>query len=182
MDSIELNKYAGAILAALLVLFGTKTIVDISFKKHPPAKPGYNVEVASTGDSGAKTDEKKDKVEPLGVRLAKADVAKGESQAKKCKACHTFNSGGKNGTGPNLYNIVNRKVAAVDGFAYSKSLTEKGGDWEYGFLECFIKNPKKCLPGTKMAFAGVKKPGQRADLILYLRSLAETPAELPAAN
>ena len=182
MDSIELNKYAGAILAALLVLFGTKTIVDISFKKHPPAQPGYNVEVASTGDTGGQADAKKDEVEPLGVRLASADIGKGESQAKKCKACHTFNSGGKNGTGPNLYDIVNRKLAAIDGFAYSQALIDKGGNWDYEFLECFLENPKKCLPGTKMAFAGIKRPNQRADLILYLRSLAETPAGLPAAN
>jgi cytochrome c len=117
---------------------------------------------------------------PIGVRLAKADVGKGEGISKKCKACHTFVSGGKNATGPNLYDVVNKDIASKGGFSYSSALTEKDGNWSYESLDCFLENPKKCVPGTKMSFAGIKKPDQRADLILYLRSLSNSPAELPS--
>lgn len=182
MDSFELNKFAGGILAALLFLFGTKTMVDIAFEKHPLAKPGFLYEVSDSSEGTDKTGSDKSKtVAPIGVRLAKADVSKGQGISKKCKACHTFNSGGKHATGPNLYNIVNKKVASNGEFAYSSAMTEKGGTWSYEFLECFLETPKKCVEGTKMSFAGIKKPDQRADLILYLRSLSESPVALPSA-
>ena len=91
-----------------------------------------------------------------------------------------MDKGWANNVGPNLYEIINRNLGVVSGFAYSGALKEKGGAWGYPELDAFIAKPKKWLPRTKMAFAGIKKPEQRASLILYLRSLSESPAPLPA--
>lgn len=178
MDAFELNKIAGAVLAALLVVFSTKFMSDIIFHHKAPAKLGYEIEVADakTGSGPAKAPEQ---VAPLAERLKTASIEGGQKLAKKCAACHTFESGGANKIGPNLYGVLDKAIAGVAGFAYSSAMKAKGGNWDYAALECFIENPKKCIPKTKMAFKGIKKPGQRADLILYLRSLSDNPAALP---
>lgn len=179
MDSFELNKMAGAVLFALLVLFGARTISDIIFAPHKPEKPGYEVAVPDHADTDAgKGDDGKDAV-PLAVLLAGGSAEKGQSAAKKCAACHTFDSGGANKIGPNLHGIVGRALASVDGFSFSDALKNKGGSWGYAELDAFLANPKAAVPGTKMAFAGVKKAQERADVILYLRSLGGSPPPLP---
>jgi cytochrome c len=107
-----------------------------------------------------------------------ADAVAGQKVFKKCAACHTNDKGGKNKVGPNLWNIVGDKVAANPGFAYSKAMIAKGeaGDkWTFEELYRYLYAPKKHIPGTKMAFAGVKKDKDRADLIEYLRTLADNP-------
>lgn len=178
MDSYELNKIAGAVLFALLAIFGTKVMADLLFTVPKPEKPGY--EVALQTEGGATAETKTEETVPLGELLKAADADRGQRVAKKCTACHTFDKGGANKVGPNLYAIVGRALGAVDGFAYSGALKGKGGDWGYAELDAFIANPKKWMPGTKMAFAGVKKPTQRADLLLYLRNFADSPAPLPS--
>jgi cytochrome c len=111
--------------------------------------------------------------------LASADVEKGQKGLKKCKACHSFEDGGKNKVGPNLYNIVGRDKAAVSGFSYSSAMKEKGGAWDYEALDAFLSKPKAYLPGTKMSFGGLKKATDRANLIIYLRGLSANPVALP---
>jgi cytochrome c len=105
---------------------------------------------------------------------AYADVEKGAKVFKKCKACHTVESGGKNGLGPNLFNIVGRPAAAIDGFKYSDAMTEAAAGglvWDEANLDEFLKKPKKFIKKTKMSFGGIKKDGKRADLIEYLGTL-----------
>ena len=179
MDGFELNKIAGAVLFALLVLFGTKTLGDIIFTVHAPEKPGYMV--ALPDEAHAKKEMPAADVVPLPALLAKGDAGNGQKLAKKCAACHTFDSGGANKIGPNLHGVVGKALASVDGFSYSKALKGKGGNWGYEELDGFLASPKKFVPGTKMAFAGVKKAQQRADLIVYLRSLGGNPPPLPEA-
>ena len=176
MDAFELNKIAGAVLFALLILFGTKTATDILFKAHKPEKPGYEVAVTETA-TGGEAGEKKAEAVPLAVLLVDADSAKGEKVAKKCAACHTFDKGGANKIGPNLYGVVGRELGAVEGFAYSGALKGKGGSWGYEELDAFIANPKGFIDGTKMAFAGVRqpKPARRPDHC-YLRDQERQPA------
>ena len=112
--------------------------------------------------------------------LATADVAKGEKQAKKCKSCHSFEEGGADKVGPNLWDVVNQPIANNEGYKYSDALTSKSGEtWSYENLDGYLSNPKGWAPGTKMSFAGVKKLQQRADLVAYLRSLSGNPAPLP---
>lgn len=179
MDSFELNKIAGAVLFALLVFFGTRVLTDILFAAHPPEKPGYEValpDAAETDEKAAETTQ----AQPLPVLLAGASADKGERTAKKCSACHTFDAGGPNRIGPNLHGIVGKQLASVEGFNYSEALKTKGGSWGYDELNAFLRSPKGFVPGTKMAFAGIKNDQDRANLILYMRSLGGNPPPLPA--
>ena len=118
-------------------------------------------------------------ITPISALLASADVIAGEKVAKKCVACHTFAEGGQNRIGPNQWDIVNRALGTTEGFAYSEALLAKGGAWDYESLNEFIYNPKKYIPNTKMNFAGIKNDKDRANLILWIRSLSSNPAPLP---
>ena len=179
MDSFELNKIAGAVLGSLVFVMGLGFVSDLVFHSERPDKPGYLIEVATaaTGDAA------KEEVEEvsLAALLADADVGKGEKVVKKCVACHSFDNGGANKVGPNLWDIVNKPAAGVDGFKYSAALTEYGGDntWSFENLDAFLASPKKTVPKTAMAFAGLKKATDRANVLAYLRSLSDSPAPLP---
>ena len=105
--------------------------------------------------------------------LAQGDPAAGEKVFRKCKACHTVEEDGPSRVGPNLYGIVGASVAAVDGFRYSGALSDHGGDWTPDRLAAFLANPRKVVPGTKMSFAGLRKPEDQADVIAYLASLSD---------
>ena len=179
MDAIEVNKIAGAVLFALLVMFGARTASNIIFKVDKPAKPGFEVEVAQAPEPSAKKADSEAAEVPFAALLAQASAERGQAIAKRCAACHTFNKDGANKIGPNLYGVLDRALGAADGYGYSKALKAKGGAWDYQSLDLFLAKPKDFINGTKMAFAGVKKAQQRANLIVYLRTLADSPAPLP---
>lgn len=175
---IETNKIAGAVLSTLLVVMGLNMTAGIVFAPKKPAVPGYDLPsdepvAAAAGPAAAAED-------PIAVRLAKADVARGEKAVGACKACHTFEKGGANKIGPHLYDVYGRNKGAVDGFAYSAAMKGKSAEkWEADQLDGFLKNPKAYMPGTIMAFAGVSRPDTRADMVAYLNSLADAPKPLP---
>ena len=118
---------------------------------------------------------------PIGPKLAGANVEAGKAIfQKQCFTCHTVDKGGANKVGPNLWDLVNRPIAEHEGFSYSAALSEKKGQgWNYEHLNSFLISPKTYAPGTKMSFAGISKDAERADVIAYLRSLADEPAPLP---
>ena len=178
MDSFELNKIAGAVLGSLLLVMGLGIISDALFAAPRPAKPGYALPVAEAAVGGPAAAAVE--AAPLPVLLAKADAKKGENLIKACAACHNFESGAAaKATGPNLYGVIDRAVGST-AFAYSDSMKGKGGKWDYAQMNAFLSNPKGVVAGTKMSYAGEKDAAKRADIILYLRSLASSPAPLPA--
>lgn len=175
----EFNKYAGAVLGALTLTMGLSLFSGVLVSPHKPEKPGYALpEGAAAGAPKAAAGAAAAAVEPIKTRLASADAKKGESVAKQCNACHTFNDGGAVKTGPNLYGIVNRDAGKAAGFGYSANMAALGKKWDFELLDQFLTNPKGLVAGTKMAFAGIAKPDQRADLIAYLNSLSASPAPL----
>ncbi len=175
---IETNKIAGAVLSTLLVVMGLSMISGIVFTPHKPAVPGFDLPseepAAAAGAAAPAADE------PITMRLAKADPAKGEKAIGACKACHTFEKGGVNKVGPHLYDVYARPKGSVEGFGYSAAMKGRASEkWEAEQLDGFLKNPKAYMPGTIMAFAGLSKPDTRADVIAYLDTLSDSPKALP---
>lgn len=179
MDSFELNKVAGAVLGAVLFAVGSGFVAELIYHPKPAGKAGYELPEPQP-ESGAPSEAAK--VEPVAVRLASANVEKGQGGTKACQACHSFEKGGPNKVGPDLWEIVERPKASHGGFEYSAGLKEKGGAWTYEDLDHFLASPKGFIKGTKMAFAGISSPQERANVIAYLRTLADSPKPLPAAD
>jgi cytochrome c len=183
MKYYRLNQIAMAVLGALLLFFGARTIVDIAFEKPEPEKPGF--EVATT-----KPDKKPEKPaggaaaggSQIAVLLASADPKQGESDAALCKACHSFDKGGPTIVGPNLYGALGRKIASVAGFNYTPGLKAHDGTWTYELVDTWITNPQAFAPGTMMAFPGIPDAKKRANVIAFLRTKSDNPPPLPAAG
>ena len=181
MDELRLNKvFAGFLFAALLLMAGVK-IADVIVPHQELAENAYVIEVAETTDIAAAAPVDTGP-EPVLALLASADLGAGEKLSKKCSACHVFDAGGQNKVGPALWNVVDRPLGASEGYAYSDALAGFGGAWDYAALNAFLAKPKGYISGTKMNFAGLKKPQDRANLIAWMRAKADSPAALPSAD
>jgi cytochrome c len=176
MDSFELNKVLGALLGTCLVLLALNIAANALFSPHTPAKPGYEVAVQEEPAGGATGGEQAPADEPLPVRLASADVARGETSSKKCAACHTFGKGEPNRVGPNLWGVVGRQKASEAGFNYSAAMKAQKGNWTLEDLDKYLTNPRAVVPGTNMTFAGIPRGKERADLLAFLNGKADNPA------
>lgn len=176
--SLEGNKIFAAVLTAGIIGVGSGVLSGIFYHPSQLEQPVYQVAVPEEPAGGG--EEAPAEPAPIGPLLAAASVESGEKAAKKCASCHNFDPSGENKVGPGLYGVVNRPIASHEGFNYSEALSGKSGEtWDYDHLNHFLLNPKAYAPGTKMAFAGISKDSERADVIAYLRSLAEQPAPLP---
>ena len=178
MDAFEVNKTVGAALAALLVIFGSKTMLDILYKEHKPAKPGWALPITEVA-TATKAPAAPFDVAKVIELLPKASPESGQDSFKKCLQCHTADKGGRNLTGPNLYGIVGRARATQAGFPYSEAMKTHPGDWSFQELAKYLHDPKADIPGNKMAFVGVKDNAELADLLVYLRKLSDNPPPLP---
>mgnify|MGYP002725772257 CR=1 FL=1 len=178
MWSVNTNSVLGAILLALWLVWGANFIGDLLI---PPAEP-VQAKVSTEKAKAAAPAKKKTAApaaQPLNELLAAASTEKGAKVVKKCVACHSFGKGGKNKVGPNLFAILGRERGAGAGYKYSAAIKKMGGKWGYADMDEFLAKPKAFMPGTKMAFPGLKKAGDRAALILYMRAQAGQPLPLP---
>ena len=183
-DDLTLNKILGACLVTGLVVMGVRIGSDAIYGFKPAAKPGYAIEVADTGAAGGAA-EVADTPPDWGTVLPAASVDAGAKTFVKCQACHNNTQGGPNMTGPNLWGVVGRPTASHPGMSYSDAMMAHAKDspnWTYDQLYMFLANPQKWVKGTKMTFAGVKKPQDRIDLIAYLRSQGSTAYPIPAPD
>lgn len=176
--SDKFNTIAGWALFGGIVAIGLSSVssrVFMADKHHEVEKPGYTI-VAAEGEGGG------DSGPSLNTLLASADPAAGEKLFAKCTACHTINQGGANGIGPNLYGTMGEPIGkGKGGFAFSSALSGHGGNWDFANMNDWLASPKAFAPGTKMSFAGLSKPEDRANIIAYLNAQGSN-LPLPAAD
>ena len=181
MDSFEINKIIASILLVALLIIGISKISNIIFKIDKLDSSAYKVELPDNGTkkiSEENTMKADDKVD-ISALMALGDIAHGEKVFKKCSACHSIEAGGGNKIGPALYNVVGRKIAALEDYKYSKALVEYKKNWSFEELNGFLIKPQKWIKGTKMAYAGLRKEKDRASVILYLNKYSDNPLPLP---
>jgi cytochrome c len=173
---IRTNTAAGWVLAACTAALGLSIVSGMVYHGGRPEKMGYPIEgVEAEGGEGGAAEV------PIASLMATADPAKGAEVFKKCASCHTINQGGANGIGPNLWATMGEAVAqGKAGFAFSDALKGVGGVWDFDKMSAWLTSPRKFAPGTKMSFAGLSNPKDRADVIAYLNQQGSN-LPLPAA-
>ncbi len=182
MDSFENNKLAGAFLGVVFFVMSLGLATEALFHDEKVETPGFAIAAAEPAAEGETAGAEPAELAPIGPLLASADLAAGEAVFKKCAACHSWEDGGANKTGPNLWNLINRPVASHEGFAYSAALREHVAvdpTWTYEALNKFLHAPKKYVAGTAMGFAGLKKDTDIANLLAWMRTHSPSPAPLP---
>ncbi len=182
MNSLELNKAFAAVLTAGITFMLAGQVGKLLVHGEAPHESAIRIG-DPTGGAPSAAPAAGPQMEPISGLLASADVAAGQQIAQRnCGACHSFDQGGRNGIGPNLYNIVGAPHGHVDGFNYSAALKGKQGPWDYEELNHWLYKPASYAPGTRMAFAGLSNTQQRANVVAYLRSLSQNPKPLPPAG
>ncbi len=177
-DPLFWNKIFGGVLGTLLVWRVILEIGGLIYVPQEQAEAAYLSDLPQIGPVVASEVINDD----LPTLLVSADVAKGERVARKCKSCHGFEQGGRNGIGPNLWDVIGRDRARIDGFNYSSAMRAFGGSWDFQSLSDYLENPKKFIQGTNMAFVGIKKPDDRANLLAYMRTFSDSPVDVPVAS
>ena len=171
------NTIAGWVLFGGIVALLGYTVTGEIFNQERPEKMGYPIAGVVEEGAGPVVAEK-----PIEFYLASADAAKGADVFKKCAACHNADKGGANALGPNLWGVLGEPIGkGANGFAFSEVLAGVGGNWDWTSLNHWLTSPKAMAPGTKMTFAGLGDPQDRANVIAYLNSKSDAPKPLPAA-
>ncbi len=181
MNSFEINKILGALLATCLVLLAVHIASGAIFTPPVPAKPGYEIAVKEE-QPGQGKGEAAPAAQPIENLLGSASVEHGAQLAKQCQICHNLQEGQGPKVGPDLYGVVGRPVASVANFHYTEALKKLGGNWTFDALNKWLTDPRADAPGTAMTFAGLRNEKPRADLIAYLNTLSKNPQPLPTAQ
>lgn len=178
MGDLFWNKIAGVVIGTILAVMVIGIIAEGFFPEHgDETEFAYPLDLSALG-TGSGAAEEAPEID-LGTLLANASADAGERIARRCVSCHTFEQGGANGTGPNLWGVVGADIATHAGFSYSGALTSLEGNWTYERLDAFIENPRGYAPGTNMSFAGLRGEEDRADLLAYLQTLSNAPVAFP---
>lgn len=175
MDPLGKNKIFAAILAAALVFMGIRMLPEIFMHNEPLDVPAYIVGELETSDADVEIE----LPFPQAEWVAAMDAERGARVFRNCTSCHVYEKGGANGIGPNLWNVVGATAGTHDGFSYSEAMATAGYAWSFEQLDGFLERPKSHMPGTKMAYAGIRKESDRAAVIEYLRLAADTPLPRP---
>ncbi len=171
------NTIAGWVLFAGIVGLASSIVANEYFHTERPEKMGYPIAGVQEEGAGAAEAEK-----PIAFYLATADTAKGQQVFNKCMACHNADKGGANQLGPNLWGVIGLPIAEDrNGFAFSDALKKVGGNWDWDKLNKWLTSPRAFAPGTKMTFAGLGNPQDRADVIAFLNTHSDSPLPLPKA-
>lgn len=183
MSDLRMNSIFGALLASVLGVMVAGVGADAVVQNHYPETPGYLPEVAAVSSGGAAE-------APAGPpdfgrlfadEAGLADlVARGERSVSQCMACHTFDAGGRNGTGPNLFDVFGRAIGSHTGYTYTDGMMAMNASWDYMHLNDFLRSPGSFVPGTRMTFAGIRNDRDRVAVIAYLRSISPNQLPLPA--
>ncbi|MBL8839203.1 MAG: cytochrome c family protein [Alphaproteobacteria bacterium] len=183
MDSYELNKIAAAVIGAMLVTMVISILGGALVSPRRLAEPAYQIAAAPAAPAAQAAAPAQ--LDPIGPLLAAANAEAGAGLSRQCASCHTFNQGGRNGVGPNLYGVVGGPRAHAEGFNYSNAMKEAAqrpgdeGKWNYEALNRYLANPQAEVRGTRMAFAGLRRAEDRANLIAWLRTQSANPPPLP---
>lgn len=182
MNSFEANKIIGAVLGTLVFVMGVGFIADEIYAPIEGHGAGYALpEPTAEGEAGVVEEAS---VAPIAARMQTASAEAGADLIVRCQSCHDYSSANENKVGPGLFNVVGRPIASHGGFAYSDALVALSADgavWDYEHLDGFLESPRDYAPGTKMTFAGLSDPQDRADLIAFLRENSDDPFPLPEA-
>lgn len=170
------NTIAGWVLFAGIVALGSSIVAGELFHSERPEKMSYPIEGVQEAAGSTAPAEK-----PIEFYLASADAAKGQQVFNKCMACHNDVKGGPNQTGPNLWGVLGAPIGEGRGFAFTDVLSKKGGTWNWDNLSQWLTSPRTFAPGTKMTFAGLSNPQDRADVIAFLNEHSDNPLPLPKA-
>lgn len=168
--NMEQNKILAAVLVAGITAYLAGFISHGFYHSDIPEENAYHIEVADVSNAAAVTATPKGP-EPIADLIATAEAERGKKLSRACAACHTFDQGGSNGIGPNLYGVFGRAKASHGGFSYSDALKDLGGSWDVDALNHFLYKPKDYAPGTKMNYIGMKKPEDRAAMVAWLKTL-----------
>jgi cytochrome c len=184
MGDLFFNKVAGAIIGIGLIIMGLMELSNHLVHSETPESLAYTVDLSATVAVAAAEEEEEAGPVDFGLLLASADISAGERVARRCASCHTFDDSRDNRTGPYMWDVMGRAVAAVDGYGYSGAMEEysEGGAIAWGFQNMYdyLERPAAYVPGTAMSFAGLRDQADRINIIAYMRTLSDNPIDLPA--
>ena len=175
-----MNKIIVSIVLAIILVLGINKITDAIYYVEKPEKSAYQIDKATTvaSSSTTQTDVSTQSPESIMALFASTNAKDGEKVFKKCAACHSIAQGGGNKIGPALWGVLGRNAGSVSDYKYSKAIIAYGKPWSFDEMNGFLTKPKEWIKGTKMSFAGLKKPKDRASVILYMNKNTDNPLPL----
>jgi len=175
-----MNKIIVSIVFAIILILGINKITDVVYYVEKPEKSAYQVEGATTIANNTTNETSSGDMDSGNIMalFASTNASDGAKVFKKCAACHSITQDGGNKIGPALWGVLGRKSGSVSDYKYSKAILSHGKPWTFEEMNSFLIKPKDWIKGTKMSFAGIKDPKERAAVILYMNENTDKPLPL----